>query len=81
VELVIETEEAERLARELAGVTGETVSEAVTKALAERLTRQKAAQAEADRLETVFARLRTKLNTRPMTPEEVDWAGGDDTDR
>lgn len=37
--LSIKTEEADRLARELADVTGETLTEAVTKALRERLDR------------------------------------------
>ena len=37
--LSIKTEEADRLARELANVTGETLTEAVTKALRERLDR------------------------------------------
>lgn len=37
--LSIKTEEADRLARELADLTGETLTEAVTKALRERLDR------------------------------------------
>lgn len=37
--LSIKTEEADRLARELAHVTGETLTEAVTRALRERLDR------------------------------------------
>jgi antitoxin VapB len=37
--LSIKTEEADRLAREIADVTGETLTEAVTKALRERLER------------------------------------------
>ncbi len=37
--LSIKTDEADRLARELADVTGETLTEAVTKALRERLDR------------------------------------------
>ena len=37
--LSIKTEEADRLARELAALTGETLTEAVTKALRERLDR------------------------------------------
>lgn len=37
--LSIKTEEADRLARELAAVTGETMTEAVTTALRERLSR------------------------------------------
>jgi antitoxin VapB len=37
--LSIKTEEADRLAREISDVTGETLTEAVTKALRERLER------------------------------------------
>lgn len=39
--------DAHRLAKELAAVTGETLTEAVTEALRERLARERAAQAEA----------------------------------
>jgi len=81
VDLVIDNAEAERLAQELAGVTGESVSEAVTRALAERLAREQAVRAEADRLEDIFSRFRTTLDTRPVSPEEALWAGGDDADR
>ena len=81
MDLVVEAEEAERLARELASVTGETVSEAVVKALVQRLAREKAIRDEADRLEGVFARFRKDMDTRPVTPEEWDWAGGDDMNR
>jgi antitoxin VapB len=41
--LSIKSEEADRLARELAVVTGESLTEAVTVALQERLERQRAA--------------------------------------
>ena len=81
MDLVVEAEEAERLARELASVTGETVSEAVTKALAERLAREKRVRDESDRLEAVLAEFRKDLDTRPLTQEEIDWAGGDDMDQ
>jgi antitoxin VapB len=43
--LSIKSEEADRLARELAVATGETLTEAVTIALQERLERQRAANA------------------------------------
>ena len=42
--LSIKTEEADRLARELAAVTGETLTDAVTKALRERLDRVQPSQ-------------------------------------
>jgi antitoxin VapB len=43
--LSIKSDEADRLARELAAVTGESLTEAVTNALQERLERQRAASA------------------------------------
>lgn len=42
--LNIKNEEAHRLARELASLTGESVTAAVTEAIAERLDRMRAAQ-------------------------------------
>jgi antitoxin VapB len=81
VDLVVDSDDAERLARELVDVTGESLPEAVTKALAERLVREQAARVEAARLEVVFARFRQHFDTRPVSPEEWDWAGGDDMDR
>lgn len=80
MDLVVEAE-TERLVRELANVTGETMSEAVAKAVTERLAREKAVRDEADRLETILAEFRKDLDTRPLTPEEILWAGGDDMDR
>lgn len=43
--LSIKSDEADRLARELAATTGETLTEAVTTALAERLARERRARA------------------------------------
>ncbi len=45
--LSIKSEEADRIARELASVTGETLTHAVTVALRERLARERAAGVEA----------------------------------
>ena len=42
--LVIESDEAVRLAEELAALTGESVADAVTHALAERIAREQDAQ-------------------------------------
>lgn len=81
MDLIIKDDEAERLARELAGVTGESVIDAVRAALAERLAREKRVREEADRLEAVFAEMRKHYDTRPVTEEEWDWAGGDDMDK
>lgn len=82
--LSIKTDEADRLARELAGLTGETMTEAVTKALAERLERERAVRALDDdlpaRLKAFSERIKPHYDTRPVTQAEWDWAGGDDLD-
>jgi antitoxin VapB len=44
--LSIKTEEADRLARELSRLTGETMTEAITTAMRERIERVRAAQAD-----------------------------------
>lgn len=83
--LSIKTQEADRLARRLAKLTGETMTEAVTVALRERLSREEARR-KPD--EDLYARLldfhnrhiRGKYDTRPVTQEEWDWAGGDEWD-
>lgn len=83
--LSIKTEEADRLARTLARLTGETMTQAVTVALRERLARE---QERRKKDEDLYARLvefyekRIKGNydTRPITQEEWDLAGGDEWD-
>jgi len=81
--LSIKTEEADRLARELAGMTGETMTDAITKALKERLERLRAAR-EADndlpaRIKRHAARLRERYDlSRPVTRAEWDAGWGDD---
>jgi antitoxin VapB len=82
--LSIKTEEADRLARRLAKLTGETMTEAVTVALRERLAREEACRKRQEELPAIIAkwqkRFRENFDTRPVTPEEWDWAGGDDWD-
>lgn len=77
--LSIKTAEADRLARELARLTGETMTEAVTRSLSERLDRERKRRAEdmPERLEAFLARVRPLLDTRPMTREEWDAACDD----
>jgi antitoxin VapB len=48
--LSVKNEEADRLARELAAVTGESITEAVLVALRERLERERATPGIGDRL-------------------------------
>jgi antitoxin VapB len=80
--LSIKTDEADRLARKLARLKGETMTEAVTVALRERLEREeRAALRTPDQklaeLEVILARMRPGLDTRPVTKEEWDEASGD----
>ncbi len=77
--LSIKTDEADRLARALARLTGESMKEAVTAALRERLAREWARRA-ADlpvRLASLSQRLRKDYDTQPVTKEEWDDASGD----
>ncbi len=80
--LSIKTAEADELARSLARLTGESMTEAVTAALRERLARERARRvAEADlpaRLAALSARLRSAYDTRPVSKEEWDAAAGDE---
>ncbi len=80
--LSIKTKEADRLARTLSRLTGESMTEAVTKSLAERLERvRKSRDAEKDYVERVLAhaaRLREKYDlSRPVTKQEYDEMWGD----
>lgn len=79
--LSIKTVEADRLARDLARLTGESMTEAVTIALRERLAREQERRATAAqlpaRLAAMAGRLRGAYDTRPVTPAEWDAASGD----
>ena len=80
--LSIKTDEADRLARALARLTGETMTDAVTAALRERLARERARrEAAADlpaRLAALSRRLRADYDTRPVSRAEWDEASGED---
>jgi antitoxin VapB len=77
--LSIKTVEADKLARALARLTGETLTEAVTAALRERLQRERARRADnlPQRLLELAGKLRTRYDTRPVTKVEWDAAAGD----
>jgi antitoxin VapB len=83
--LSIKTKDADRLARQLARLTGETMTTAITVALKERLDRVRATHRERadmpEKIEAIFARYRKNYDTRPVTQAEWDWAGGDEFDR
>ena len=77
--LSIKTVEADQLARDLARLTGESMTQTVTTALRERLERERAKRAKegglAERILASAAEIRSRLDTRPLTREELDWAG------
>jgi antitoxin VapB len=80
--LSIKTDEADRLARALAKLTGETMTQAVTTALRERLARELAQrEAAADlpsRIAAFSERIGDAYDTRPVTKAEWDAASGDE---
>ncbi|WP_426029737.1 type II toxin-antitoxin system VapB family antitoxin [Caulobacter sp. DWP3-1-3b2] len=82
--LSIKTREADQLARDLAKLTGETMTQAVTVALKERLERETSARTETP--EAFVARIRNLVSSwsdvdrSPVTEEEWIEAGGDDLD-
>jgi antitoxin VapB len=82
VALSIKTAEADELARSLARLTGESMTEAVTIALRERLARERARRADGGslpaRLAALAGRLRSAYDTRSVTAAEWDAASGDD---
>ena len=79
--LSIKTEEADRLARELSRMTGETMTDAITQAMRERLDRLRAEQeAHGDYIARAQAFIRKhahKFDRRPVTKQEWDEAVGD----
>jgi antitoxin VapB len=80
--LSIKTAEADALARSLARLTGESMTEVVTVALRERLarerTRRESAASLPTRLSALSGRLRDAYDTRSVSPEEWDAAAGDE---
>lgn len=73
--LKIKDPEADNLARELAGTTGETISRAVINALRERLIREKARQIQAESLADRLWYIGQECASLPIldnrTPEEI----------
>ena len=80
--LSIKTVEADSLARNLSRLTGETMTEAVTVSLRERLAREQAKREQsanlAARMTTLAAKLRAQYDARPVSPAEWDAASGDE---
>ncbi len=71
--LIIKNSEAERLARELAGLTGETITETVVKALRERLKREttKTRVGLKDEIMAISRRAGRLPRRTGKTPEEI----------
>ena len=80
--LSIKTDEADRLARDLARLTGESMTTAVTVALRERLERERQVRREPDGepLEAFLDRIRPLFEQRPVSAAEWANAGSDDWD-
>lgn len=80
--LSTKTQEADRLARRLSKLTGETLTEAATRALRERLEREQSRRhGEHDlptRLNDALQRMRPAYDTRAVSRAEWDAACGDD---
>jgi antitoxin VapB len=79
--LSIKTEEADRLARELAEMRGETITEAVTVALREQCAREQRLRDERkvrfEKIREFLERTQDQYDRRPVTKEEWDEASGD----
>ena len=80
--LSIKTDEADRLARQLAALTGESMTEAVTQSLKERLARLKGTANKdgtlPDQVQAFAASIAHKYDlSRPVTQDEWDDACGD----
>ncbi len=75
--LMIKSERADRLVRELASRTGETIAEAVAIAAEERLARLPATQerrsgsVDRERLEAILATFRANRIDDPRTDDEI----------
>lgn len=81
--LSIKTEEADRLARELAALTGETMTQTVTRALRERLDRLQAERRSsqagiAASLLEVAEEIRESFALQPISKSEWDALWGED---
>ncbi|HYE51570.1 MAG TPA: type II toxin-antitoxin system VapB family antitoxin [Azospirillaceae bacterium] len=66
--LTIKSDEAERLAQELCSLTGESVEDAVTRALADRIARQR----EVERKRKAFEEARKAISALPVLDGRSD---------
>jgi antitoxin VapB len=79
--LRIESQEADALARALIELTGESLTEAVTTALRERLERERRGRLAGEefvaRVVALADRLRPAYDTRPVSPDDWHRASGE----
>ena len=71
--LYIEDEETSRLANELAQLTGETVTDAITSAIRERLERQREIAEQLRRMREISKRVSNQLRPGPSAVEHGDF--------
>jgi antitoxin VapB len=78
--LSIKTKEADQLARDLSRLTGESMTQAVTVALRERLARERQRGDEnlKERVKAFTARIAPYYDRSPITQAEWDLASGED---
>lgn len=73
--LSIKNPEAERLARELARITGESLTEVVTKALRDRLVRKAGHKGDVEQVRAEIRRIQERVAALPVlddrTPDEI----------
>ncbi len=78
--LSIKNDEADRLARELSELTGESLTEAIVVSLRERLERKRAERDNrplAERLMDIGRRCASRPRLDPRTPDEILGYGDD----
>jgi antitoxin VapB len=75
--LVVESEEAVRLANELAELTGKSVPDAVTDALKAKVEREREIHERAERIRAAAAEIRSHLRP-PLPSSDHGWLYGDD---
>ena len=71
--LYIEDEETSRLANELAQLTGETVTDAITSAIRERLERQREIAERLRKMREISKRVSSRLGPGPSAVEHGDF--------
>ena len=73
--LSIKNPETERLARELARITGESLTEAVTGALRDRLVRETGQKGDREQVRAEIRRIQERIAALPVlddrTPDEI----------